>query len=56
MQRRLSETENIVVPWGAAHMPEIAREIQKEGFRLAEAKDYKVIKFGSARRRSETRE
>jgi len=24
MQRRLPETENIVVPWGAAHMPEIA--------------------------------
>jgi hypothetical protein len=46
MQKRLPETENIVVPWGAAHMPEIAREIQKEGFRLEESRDYTVIRFG----------
>jgi hypothetical protein len=50
MQRRLPETENIVVPWGAAHMPEIARELQKDGFRLEESQDYTVIRFGAARR------
>src|SRR6202040_2002596 len=44
---RLSETENIVVPWGVAHMPEIAKEIQKSGFRLDETRDYVVIRFGS---------
>jgi len=58
MKARLEETENIVVPWGAAHMPEIAREIQKDGFRLEESRDYTVIRFGAGRgnRRAERRE
>ncbi len=51
MKARLLETENIVVPWGAAHMPEIAREIQKDGFRLEESRDYTVIRFGAAKRK-----
>jgi hypothetical protein len=42
---RLSEPANIIVPWGAAHMPEIAREIQKSGFRLDETREYVVIRF-----------
>jgi len=46
---RLSESEHIIVPWGAAHMPEIAREIQKSGFRLEESREYTAIRFGSAR-------
>lgn len=49
MKTRLPETENIVVPWGAAHMPEIAREIQKDGFQLADAREYTVIRFGRKR-------
>jgi hypothetical protein len=49
MKARLPETENIVVPWGAAHMPEIAREIQKDGFRLEDAREYTVIRFGKQR-------
>jgi|ERR1051326_825287 hypothetical protein len=49
MKARLPETENIVVPWGAAHMPEIAREIQKDGFQLADAREYTVIRFGRKR-------
>jgi hypothetical protein len=49
MQRRLPETENIVVPWGAAHMPEIARELQKDGFRLQQSRDYTVIRFGAGK-------
>jgi hypothetical protein len=52
MQRRLPETENIVVPWGAAHMPEIARELRKDGFRLEESRDYTVIQFGSGRNKA----
>jgi len=52
MQRRLPETENIVVPWGAAHMPEIARELQKDGFRLEESRDYMVIRFGAGRKKA----
>jgi hypothetical protein len=50
VKARLPETDNIVVPWGAAHMPEIAREIQKDGFQLADAKEYTVIRFGTKRR------
>jgi len=52
VQRRLSESDNVVVPWGAAHMPEIARELQKDGFRLQESRDYTVIGFGAGRKKS----
>ena len=46
LQARLPQTENIIVPWGAAHMPGIAKEIQKAGFRVKETRDYTVIRFG----------
>ena len=45
---RLSESENLIVPWGAAHMPEIAKEIQKSGFRVEETHEYTAIRFRSA--------
>jgi len=45
IQSRLPQTEHIIVPWGAAHMPELAREIQKSGFRLEQSDDYVVIRF-----------
>jgi len=45
IQARLSQTEHIIVPWGAAHMPEIAQEIQRSGFRLEGTEDYVVIRF-----------
>jgi uncharacterized protein YbaP (TraB family) len=45
IQARLSQSEILIVPWGAMHMPEIAKEIQKSGFRLEESKDYVVIRF-----------
>jgi hypothetical protein len=45
IQARLPQSENIIVPWGVAHMPEIAAEIQKSGFRLDESREYSVIKF-----------
>jgi uncharacterized protein YbaP (TraB family) len=51
IQTRLSETDNIVVPWGVAHMPEIAKEIQKSGFRLNETRDYTVIRFRPAQKK-----
>ncbi|MGP8200768.1 MAG: hypothetical protein ACLQU4_14835 [Limisphaerales bacterium] len=44
---RLSQSDNIIVPWGAAHMPGLAKEIQKSGFHLAETRDYVVIRFRS---------
>ena len=42
---RLPQSENIIVPWGAAHMPEISKEIQKSGFHLEETREYVVIRF-----------
>jgi hypothetical protein len=46
IQLHLAETDNIMVPWGAAHMPSLAREIEKKGFHLSETHDYAVIRFG----------
>ncbi len=48
IQTRLLQSENLIVPWGAAHMPEIAQEIQKAGFRVDETQEYVAIRFGSA--------
>jgi hypothetical protein len=45
IQARLSQSDQIIVPWGAAHMPEIAREIQKSGFRLDDTQEYVAIHF-----------
>lgn len=45
IQSHLPQSDNLVVPWGVAHMPGIAREIQKSGFHLAETQDYVVIRF-----------
>jgi hypothetical protein len=54
IQARLAQSENLIVPWGAAHMPGIAKEIQKAGFRLVDTRDYVVIRFGSVGKRSKT--
>ena len=42
----LQDSENIMVPWGAAHMPGLAREIQRSGFHLSETREFFVIRFG----------
>ena len=47
IQQRLPTSEVIVVPWGAAHMPEIHHEIEKLGFRVVDTKEYLAIRFGS---------
>jgi hypothetical protein len=52
LQTRLSQTEHIIVPWGVAHMPEIAAEIQKAGFHLVETREYVAIRFGSSSHRT----
>jgi hypothetical protein len=51
---RLPQSDNIIVPWGAGHMPEIANEIQKSGFRLDETQEYIVIRFRSAGNRNKS--
>ncbi len=43
----LPQAQTIIVPWGAAHMAETAREIQKLGFRQVATREYTAIRFGS---------
>jgi len=45
IQTYLPQSEHLIVPWGVAHMPGIARQIQKSGFKLAETREYEVIRF-----------
>lgn len=47
IRERLPTSEDIIVPWGAAHMPELAREIRKMGFRLVDTREFLAIRFGS---------
>jgi hypothetical protein len=47
---RLPEAETILVPWGAAHMPELGRELRKAGFRVDQTQDYTVIGFGAKKK------
>jgi len=46
IEERLPEADVLIVPWGAAHMPEIAREILKSGFYLDKAEEFTAIRFG----------
>jgi len=52
IQSHLLLSDNIMVPWGVAHMPGIAKEIQKLGFHLDETHDYMVIRFGGLKNQS----
>ncbi|HZI30884.1 MAG TPA: hypothetical protein VFF11_01015 [Candidatus Binatia bacterium] len=45
IKSHLSKTDHVMVPWGVAHMPGIAKEIQELGFRLVDSEDYMVIRF-----------
>jgi len=46
IRSHLPTADNIMVPWGAAHMPGLAREIEKIGFHVAETHEFVVIRFG----------
>ena len=54
IRAHLETSDNIMVPWGVAHMPGLAREIQKNGFHLSETRDLVVIPFGKRRNGAET--
>ena len=45
IQSRLAQSDNLMVPWGAAHMPFISGEIEKSGFRPTESHEYSLIRF-----------
>jgi hypothetical protein len=45
LQDELLESDVIIIPWGAGHMPGIAQAIQKDGFHLTGTEDYTIIRF-----------
>jgi hypothetical protein len=45
LQAHLADSEQIIVPWGVAHMPGIAKGIQASGFRLDATQEYTVVRF-----------
>jgi hypothetical protein len=45
IQAWLPKSDNIIVPWGAGHMPGIASGIQKAGFHLETSQTYTVVRF-----------
>lgn len=45
LKDELPQSNILIVPWGAAHMPAIAKGIQEEGFHLVGTKEYTVIPF-----------
>jgi hypothetical protein len=45
LRARLPDAQQFIVPWGVAHMPGIAQEIEASGFRLEETQEYAVIRF-----------
>jgi hypothetical protein len=49
LQGRLPDSDYIIIPWGAMHMPEISHEIQNSGFRLVEKQTFQAIRFGARR-------
>lgn len=53
IQLHLKSSDNLMVPWGVAHMPGIAREIQKAGFHLRETHEFVVIRFRKSGTRDE---
>jgi len=43
--KRLPEGDYFVIPWGADHMRSIAREIEKNGFKLVETREFVCVRF-----------
>lgn len=41
----IPQSDDLIIPWGAGHMPGIAKGIQQAGFRLAGTEEYTVIGF-----------
>jgi hypothetical protein len=49
IRSHLKDSNELMVPWGVAHMPGLAREIEKSGFHLAETREYRLIRFWGAK-------
>ena len=46
LRKRLPEAGCFILPWGAAHMMGLSRELQKDGFHLVGTHDFVSIRFG----------
>jgi hypothetical protein len=53
LRLHLPESDTIVVPWGAAHMPGLSKAVQAAGFRLAETREFTVIRFGGSKEKGQ---
>ena len=49
---RLPGSRPLIVPWGVAHMPGIAKAITGDGFQVTETREFTVIRFHFPGRRS----
>ena len=47
LHARLPDANDFIIPWGAAHMAGISKEIQKSGFHLVATHDFVAIHFGT---------
>jgi hypothetical protein len=45
IQKELLKSNTIVVPWGAAHMKEIAQGIEKDGFHETQSQEHHILAF-----------
>lgn len=48
-QERLASSDQLIIPWGAAHMPGISRGVLKAGFHLQETQERVAIRFGGVK-------
>jgi hypothetical protein len=49
LRERLLTSDNVIIPWGAAHMPGVSAGVLAAGFRLQETEDHIAIRFGKAK-------
>ncbi|NJM36870.1 MAG: hypothetical protein HC845_02785 [Akkermansiaceae bacterium] len=47
LHARLPQSQIIIVPWGALHMPEISEKLLGSGFRVESTEDHVAIRFSS---------
>lgn len=45
LQTELPQSQIIIMPWGAGHMPGLAKALESDGFHLSKTKEYAVIRF-----------
>jgi len=50
---RLPDSDSFIIPWGAAHMAGLAREIEKSGFHLVGTRNFVAIRFGAKKEKAD---